>query len=371
MSTTPGRTVLADRHAARGARTAPFAGWELPLAFAGTLEEHAAVRADVGAFDVSHLGAVWVEGPGASAVVDATFTNDAARLGDGQGQYTLLCDGAGGIVDDLLVFRVGPTRWLAMPNAANAADVVAALETSAAAAGASARIGAPHGDRAIVAVQGPRALAVVGEVLATRGAGGSVDGLAYLGVREVEVDGDASCARVVVCRSGYTGERGAELVVPGALAPGLWDDLLEAGAAPCGLGARDTLRLEMGYPLHGDELSTAVRPAEAQLGWAVRPAGRTFPGRDALTDAAPPTRLLWGLLADGRRPARGGMTVLREGRVVGRTTSGTVSPTLGRGIALAFLEAPVGPGDRVEVDVRGQAVAHEVVRTPFVDRDPR
>jgi aminomethyltransferase len=361
------RTVLRDRHVAASARMADFAGWELPVSYEGTVIEHTAVREDAGVFDVSHLGVVWVTGEGADRVIDATFTNDPARLADGRGQYTLLCDDSGGIVDDLLVFRLSADRWLAMPNAANADLVVAALDRAGRHLAGAVDVGDAHGDRAVIAVQGPGALALVGPVLAANGAEGTADGLPYLGARVVGTDDGP----LVVCRSGYTGERGVELVVPGRLAGGLWDGLVAAGATPCGLGARDTLRLEMGYPLHGQDLSTAIGPAEAGLDWAVRTSGRSFPGRDAIAAAGAPTRLLRGLRTQGRRPAREGMAVTRGGRRVGTVTSGTFAPTLGHGIALALLEREVGPGERVEVDVRGQMVEHMVVRPPFVDRDPR
>jgi len=178
---------------------------------------------------------------------------------------------------------------------------------------------------------------------------------------------------VVLARTGYTGEPGVELVVPGAVAVGVWERLVGAGAVPCGLGARDTLRLEMGYPLHGNELSTATTPYEARLGWAVKLDRDAFRGSDALraAKAEGPHRRLWGLLVDGRRPARADMPVFRDGEPVGSLTSGTLSPTLGRPIALAYLDDPVGPGDRVEIDVRGRLTGAEVVRPPFLARAPK
>ena len=363
------RTVLHDRHRTAGARLAGFAGWELPLAFAGTVAEHHAVRSGAGVFDVSHLGTVRISGPGAAAVVDATFTNDPARLLDARGQYTLLCDAAGGIVDDLLVHRLGATRFLAVPNAANTDAVLRALEASRARLGLDARIERDAPDRALLAVQGPDALEVAAVVLGRLGAIDAVADLPYLGVREARLDG--ATAPVVVCRTGYTGERGVELIVPAGTAVAVWDGLVGAGAEPCGLGARDTLRMEMGYPLHGNELSTEVRPDEAGLGWAVRPDGRDFPGRDALLAVAPPARRAIGLVTRQRRPARRGMRVLVGDREVGTVTSGTFSPTLEHGIALALVEVGLDVGALVEVDVRGTPIRHELVQPPFVDRDPR
>ncbi|MEY3019381.1 MAG: glycine cleavage system aminomethyltransferase GcvT [Actinomycetota bacterium] len=364
-----GRTVLHQRHLDAGARFSDFAGWELPLSFEGTVAEHLAVRSGLGVFDVSHLGTVRIEGPSASAVVAATFTNDPARLVDGQGQYTLLCAPEGGIVDDLLVYRLAADRFLAVPNAANTDAVLSVLGAAVEGPGVDVRIQRDPPDRALIALQGPDALEVATRVLDRLGAGDVVTDLAYLGVRETLLAGTAE--PVVVCRSGYTGERGVELVVPAAGALVVWDALVDAGARPCGLGARDTLRLEMGYPLHGSELSVHVRPDEAGLSWAVRAEGRSFPGRDALQVAGPPARRAVGLVTEERRPARGGMRVLQGGREVGRVTSGTFSPTLGHGIALALVSAHVGVGAVVDVDVRGAMVVHEVVRPPFVDRDPR
>ena len=364
------RTALADRHVALGARMAPFAGWEMPLSYAGTLTEHAAVREDVGVFDVSHLGTVWVEGDDASALVDATFTNDSARLTDASGQYSLLCDERGGIVDDLLVYRLDGRRWLVVPNAANTPAVVAALIARARDRGlVDVEVRDESTAWAILAVQGPNALPLVDAILAGRAAAGSVVALPYLGVHEVTGASDAD--DLIVCRSGYTGERGVEVVLRAEDATALWDALLAGGAVPSGLGARDTLRLEMGYPLHGNDLSTSTRPDVAGLAWAVRCEGRSFPGRDVLADAAAPTRRLRGLTTTSRRPARAEQTVFVADRVVGTTTSGGFSPTLGHGIALAYLDADVAEGDEVDVDVRGERIAHRVVRPPFVDRDPR
>jgi aminomethyltransferase len=363
-------TALTDHHRAAGAKLAAFAGWSMPISFAGTLAEHRAVRAAVGAFDVSHLGTVWIEGPDAGAVVGATFTNDPARLTDGSSQYTLSCDEQGGVVDDLIVYRLAAERYVAVPNAANTAAVVAAL--IAAAHDRSAWVTDATTDWAVLAVQGPRSLATTDQVLAALGATGApATSTDPFDVTTIEVRG----ATILLCRTGYTGERGVELLVPGELAAPVWEALGSAGAVACGLGARDTLRLEMGYPLHGNELSTSRTPYEARLGWAVRLDRGEFRGREALATAkeAGPTQRLWGLVADGRRPARAGLTVRRPDtdEVVGTTTSGSLSPTLGVPIALAYLDADLEPGARVVLDVRGHPTAAEVVRPPFVTSDPR
>lgn len=357
-------TALTSRHEAAGARMAPFAGWAMPVEFAGTLAEHEAVRQAVGVFDVSHLGTVLVEGPRAAEVIGRSFTCDTTRVDVGASQYTLCCDERGGVIDDLIVYRLEEQRWMTVPNAANTAAVVARLHDVAAACGDGTALEDRSTDEAILAVQGPRALALASQVL-----GLDVAGVPYLGLHV----SDAEASRgVLVARTGYTGEPGCELVVPNRLAPGLWDQLVAGGAQPCGLGARDTLRLEMGYPLHGHELSLDVNPYEARMGWAVR-LDHEFVGRDALAAIreAGPQRRLWGLRVDGRRPLRQDLVVRRDGDQVGIVTSGSFSPTLQVGIGLAFLDDPVGPGDEVVVDVRGRDVEATVVRPPFVDRNPR
>lgn len=362
-------TPLTPLHEAAGARLAGFAGWAMPIRFAGTLAEHEAVRTGVGVFDVSHLGTVLVEGPGASAAVAASFTNDPSNLQDGTSQYTLCCDDDGGIVDDLIVYRLDERRWFAVPNAANTAAVVDALRASAAAGEAAVEVTDASTDWAVLAVQGPDALALVDRVLDERGATLRSTDVGYLGVAVTDLDG----AEVRLCRTGYTGEPGCELLVEAQAAAAVWTALVDAGATPCGLGARDTLRLEMGYPLHGNELSVDTTPFEARLGWAVKLERPAFRGSAALAAAkqAGPQRRLWGLVAEGKRPLREGARVLVDDEEVGMTTSGSVSPTLGRPIALAYLDAAIEPGATVQVDLRGTLVPAEVVRPPFVDRDPR
>ena len=357
-------TALTSRHEAAGARMAPFAGWAMPVEFAGTLSEHRAVRDGVGVFDVGHLGTVYVEGGQAADVIGHSFTCDAARVAVGDSQYTLCCDDQGGVVDDLIVYHLADDRWLTVPNAANTEAVVQRLRRVAEDLGGDVGVHDRSTEEAVVAIQGPRALALASEVL-----GLDVAAVPHLCLQVSTVD--ASRGAMVV-RTGYTGEPGCEVVAPNALAPTLWDALLDGGAVPCGLGARDTLRLEMGYPLHGHELTRQVNPYEARMGWAVK-LDHDFVGRDALVAARDrgPDRRLWGLRVDGRRPLRDGLAVRHDARDVGVVTSGSFSPTLQVGIGLAYLAAPLGPGDQVVVDVRGREVAAEVVRPPFVDRDPR
>ncbi|MFP5309392.1 MAG: glycine cleavage system aminomethyltransferase GcvT [Actinomycetes bacterium] len=354
-------TPLTALHRAAGARMAPFAGWDMPVEFSSTLAEHEAVRTDVGVFDVSHLGTVWIEGDGATATIAASFTNDPTGLGDGESQYTLCCDERGGIVDDLIVYRLAADRWMTVPNAANTPAVVARLASRAE---PGVEVTDASTTWAVLAVQGPRSLALVAEVL-------GVDPAAtpYLGVVEV----DTPHGPLVLCRTGYTGEVGCELVVPDTAAPAVWQALTGAGATPCGLAARDTLRTEMGYPLHGNDISTDTDPYAARLGWAVKLDRGGFVGHEALVaaKAAGPSRRLLALRTDGRRPPRPGMRVLRDGDEVGEVTSGTFSPTLKVGIGLAYLDVDVEPGEAVEVDVRGTGVPFEVARPPLVDADPR
>jgi aminomethyltransferase len=356
-------TPLRARHEELGARLAPFAGWRLPLQFSGTRAEHAAVREAVGVFDVSHLGTIWVTGPDAIAVLADAFTNDPWGLTDGDSQYTLCCTEDGGVVDDLIVARLASDRVLAMPNAANNGAVRATLEDAA--APRRAEVDDASTRWAVLAVQGPTSLALAERVL-----GLDVAGLGWTHVTTVEDEGHD----LVVSRTGYTGEPGCEVIAPAAAAVGLWDRLLGAGATPCGLGARDTLRLEMGYPLHGHELAPDRSPFEARMGWAVRlDRDGSPPGAAALRAARErgPSRRVWALKGESRRPPRDGMAVSLGGEAVGTVTSGGFSPTLDVAIGLALLDDPVGPGDRVEVDLRGTPTPFEVLRPPLVDRDPR
>jgi aminomethyltransferase len=344
---------------------ADFSGWSMPIEYAGggVLAEHTAVRTAVGLFDVSHLGTVTVRGQDAAGFLDRCLTNDLGRIAPGQAQYTLCCvpDGeerAGGVVDDLIVYLHGADHVLLVPNAANAAEVLRRLDAEAP---ASVTIEDRHADVAVLAVQGPRSP----QVLEAAGLPAELPYMSFtLGTGEV-----------TVCRTGYTGEHGYELLVGVDGAGELWDRLLAAGEAagirPCGLGARDTLRTEMGYPLHGHELSPDVTPNQARAGWAVGWRKPRFWGRQALTSEkeAGPRRLLWGLRATGRGIPRPGMAVMGgDGARLGEVTSGTFSPTLRTGIALALLDtaAGVGEGEAVDVDVRGRPQPAVVVTPPFV-----
>ena len=357
---------LHQQHVRAGAKFAPFGGWSMPLEYAGAgvLAEHMAVRTAVGLFDVSHLGKVRVSGPGAAAFVNSCLTADLGKIVPGQAQYTLICDERGGVVDDLIAYLVSPEMVFLIPNASNSAEVVRLL---AAAAPPAVSVLDEHDDHAVLAVQGPNADTVLSGA-------GLPAGHPYMSFRRTENSG----APVIVCRTGYTGERGYELVAPAAAAPALWESLIEAGQPyglqPAGLGARDTLRTEMGYPLHGQDLSAEVTPVQARLGWAVGWKKETFFGAAALRaeKEAGPARLLRGLRAAGRGIPRPGMVVRdTAGTEVGVVTSGTFSPTLKTGIGLALLRPDLVEDAVVTVDVRTRREEFVVTRPPFVSAGVR
>ncbi|ABK64607.1 glycine cleavage system aminomethyltransferase GcvT [Mycobacterium avium] len=351
---------LEDRHRDLGASFAEFGGWLMPVSYAGTVSEHNATRNAVGLFDVSHLGKALVRGTGAARFVNSALTNDLNRIGPGKAQYTLCCNESGGVIDDLIAYYVDDDEIFLVPNAANTAAVVEALQG---AAPAGVTVSNLHRSYAVLAVQGPRSA----DVLAELGLPSDMDYMAYADTSFRQVP-------VRVCRTGYTGEHGYELLPPWESAGVVFDALAaavsQAGGQPAGLGARDTLRTEMGYPLHGHELSPDISPLQARCGWAIGWKKEAFFGRDALLaeKEAGPRRLLRGLRMVGRGVLRAGLTVLVGDTPVGVTTSGTFSPTLQAGIALALIDtdADVRDGQKVTVDVRGRAATCEVVRPPFV-----
>ena len=363
-------SALHDRHVALGAKMADFGGWEMPIEYSasggGVLKEHAAVRESVGIFDVSHLGKAVVRGPGARAFVNATLSNDLDRIGPGQAQYTLCCDPSGGVVDDLIAYLVDDDHVFLVPNAANTAEVVVRLQ---AAAPAGIEVLGQHRDYGVLAVQGPRSQ----EVLAAVGLPAALDYMAY-------ADAEWSGQPARICRTGYTGEHGYELLPAWDVVAPLWDALVEVaagvGGMPAGLGARDTLRTEMGYPLHGQDLSLQISPLQARSGWAVGWRKDAFWGRDALVAEKErgPQRTLRGLLSLDRGIPRAHMSVLdAAGATVGEVTSGTFSPSLRVGIGLALIgtDAGVQDGDELAIDVRGRRSAVRVVKPPFVESHVR
>ncbi len=353
---------LDARHRALGARMVPFGGWEMPIQYTGVLEEHRACREGAVVFDVSHLGSVHVRGAGAFATLQWALTNDLDRIGPGRAQYTHLLDADDAhVVDDIIVWWTVPGDFLVMPNASNTAPLVDALGEAALFHGAGeCEIDDVTATRVILAVQGPDArgrLATVSPELAA---------VERFAVAPFDFDGE----RGWVAGTGYTGEDGVELHVPVAAAEQWWDRLVDAGITPAGLGARDTLRLEAGLPLHGHELGAGITPLQAGLGWVVRFDKGDFRGKgplEAERDRGVDRRLR-GLATEGRQIPREGHPVSRDGVVVGEVTSGNFSPTLGHGIALAFLPPDTADGDTVVVDVRGRAVPAVVTKLPFVRR---
>ncbi|HEY5821026.1 MAG TPA: glycine cleavage system aminomethyltransferase GcvT [Propionibacteriaceae bacterium] len=355
------RSPLHARHVTAGAKFAEFGGWSMPLEYAGggVLAEHAAVRNAVGLFDVSHLGKAVVSGPGAAGFVNRCLSADLGKIAPGQAQYTLICNEDGGVLDDLIAYLISPEQVFLIPNAANCAAVVARL---AAAAPADVTVTDLHLGFAVLAIQGTHS----DEVLAGAGFPVAHD---YMSFAIAERAG----AAITVCRTGYTGERGYELVVPVEAALEVWDAVVAAGEPyglqPAGLGARDTLRTEMGYPLHGQDISPSISPLQARLGWAVGWSKETFFGAAALREEkqAGPVRLLRGLKAVGRGIPRPGMVVRNAaGDEVGVVTSGTFSPTLKTGIALALVERSLGFDDRVSVDIRTRQEPFVITKPPFV-----
>jgi aminomethyltransferase len=338
-----------------------FGGWEMPIQYTGVLEEHRACREDAVAFDVSHLGTVECRGPGAFDALQWAFTNDLHRIEPGRAQYThLLGPADASVVDDIIVWWVEPDRFFVMPNASNTARVFDALHEGQERGSTPFDAEDVTRTRAVIAVQGPQARARVGAVLP---AATEVERFAV-----ATMPGLAGDAPVVVAGTGYTGEDGVEVHVGAADAPALWDALLATGLTPAGLGARDTLRLEAGLVLHGHELGPGITPLQANLGWVVRWDKGEFRGRAALEAERErgPARVLRGLTVEGRQPPRAGASVLVDGAVVGEVTSGNFAPSLGHGIALAFLPPTIEPGATVTVDLRGRELVARVVKPPFV-----
>lgn len=339
------RTPLFERHVAAGARIVPFAGWEMPVSYAGVIGEHRAVRASAGVFDVSHMGQLHVEGPTAPELLQSLLTNDLARLGDGEAQYTLLTNERGGIVDDLIVYRMDAYHYLLVVNAGNTAAAYAWVKEREL-RGSEVRDASE--EYALLAVQGPIAV----EMLGLPAASAFTHAMA-------EVDG----IEVLVCYTGYTGERGVELMCPAEDATALWDAVVARGAVPCGLGSRDTLRLEMCYPLHGNDITQETDPISAGLGWACA-LDKEFTGVDVLrrVEESGPASKLVGFVMEEKAIPRQGMPVVGGGEV----TSGTYSPSLDIGIGLAYVPAGnAAPDTALAVDVRGRERRGRIVTKPI------
>jgi len=340
---------------------ADFGGWLMPIEYpgAGVLAEHTAVRERVGLFDVSHLGKASVKGEGALEFLNSMFTNDLSRIVDSKAQYTLLCNPDGGVVDDLIAYRNSDSDFFLIPNASNTTDVVRVLKENSPDAIAVTNL---HESFAVLALQGPRAV----DVVKSFGIDPTMD---YMAFAHVSI---ASCD-VILCRTGYTGEHGYELVPTWNDAPVVWDALVAAmkpfDGAICGLGARDTLRTEMGYPLHGHELSLKISPVQASAGWAIGWKKESFRGFDVLKSQreAGLVRTLKALKSNDRGIPRAGMAIKNaEGAEIGIVTSGTFSPSLKVGIALALIEPQYAVGDVVTIDVRGRESSATINSLPFM-----
>ena len=354
------RTPLRDVHVAAGAKMVPFGGWDMPVQYTGIIDEHRTVRSAVGLFDISHMGEFEVRGPDALAAVQRLCTNDASVLRDGQVQYAALCYPEGGIVDDLTVYRLAADHYMLVVNASNIEKDWAWVTSHSEGRAQWENV---SDATALLAVQGPRA-----EGLVARLADRDVTGIDYYHF----VQGSLAGVAGVISRTGYTGEDGFELYVPAAGAEKLWNALLEAGRAdgikPIGLGARDTLRLEMKYALYGNDIDQTTNPLEAGLGWVVKPAKGDFIGRgaiEAMRGAGVPRKLIGFEMAERAVP-RHGYRVLAEGRPVGVVTSGSFGPSVERSIGMAYVATPHSAvGTALTVEIRGAQHAARVVKTPF------
>jgi aminomethyltransferase len=355
------RTPLYEAHLEAGARMVEFAGWDMPVQYKGVLEEHAAVREGVGIFDVSHMGEVTIDGPRALERAQRLVTNDLSKCQDGQAQYSALCNERGGVIDDIIVYRFSPSRLFICVNASGREKD---FEWMKAHASEGARVEQHSDDWAQIAIQGPKAPALVDALCEPR-----VLDLRYYHFRQATVAGIPGC---IVARTGYTGEDGFEVFVPPAGARKLWSALVERNAVPCGLGARDSLRLEVAYRLYGNDMDEEHTPLEAGLGWIVKldkPGG--FIGSDALIRQKKEglRRKLVGFKLTGKGIARHGYPVLSQGARVGEVTSGTQSPVLKESIGLAYVPVALSKeGSIFEVEIRGKPVPAAAVKTPFVEK---
>jgi glycine cleavage system T protein (aminomethyltransferase) len=353
------RTPLYDWHVAHGARMVDFAGWDMPIQYTSIIEEHQTVRTGAGLFDISHMGRLSFAGPDTLALIELVFTNNAATMNDLQVRYGLVCNEQGGIRDDVLVYR-WPYGYAMVVNASNREKIVDWLARHK--GSRHVEVNDQTFDTCMIAVQGPKAVAMCRGLTEA-----DPSALSYYYATPTRYK-DRPC---VVSRTGYTGEDGLEFMVAKDQGVQLWEELLARGAKPCGLGARDTLRLEAAMPLYGHELSEEIDPLQAGLSWAVKLDKGEFIGREALLrrrdDASLRRRV--GLELQGKRIAREGAVVTAGGKEVGRVTSGTFAPTLSKALAMAYLDAAfTKPGTECAVDVRGKAEPARVVPLPFYRR---
>jgi aminomethyltransferase len=361
------KTPLYEEHRRLGARLVPFAGWEMPVQFAGISAEHHAVRQRAGLFDVSHMGELELSGAGAATLVNRLVTNDLDRVADGQAMYTVCCNQQGGILDDLLVYKRTNSDILVVCNASNRDKIVPHFQNAASSA---VQVRDTTFQTALLALQGPRALEVL--VRAEPELAGIDRSLGSFRLRSAKIGG----IDTTIARTGYTGEDGVEIFCPWDAAPALWRALLDAGRPveifPVGLGARDTLRLEARLSLYGSDIDETTNPIESGLGWTVKLDKPDFVGKHALEQIKQqgPRRRLAGFEMTGRGIARHGYPLLdATGRVVGVCTSGAPSPTLGKNIGLGYLPTALAePSSEILVDCRGKSVPARIVKTPFYKR---
>jgi aminomethyltransferase len=355
------RTPLYDWHVANGGRLVDFAGWDMPVQYTTITQEHEAVRHAAGLFDISHMGRLSIEGGDAWALLQRVSTNDVATMKDGQIRYGLICNEAGGILDDVLVYWIAP-HWTMVVNASNREKILAWLDNHK--EGLNARVIDRTAEWGMVAIQGPRAAAITAQLLP------DPEQLKYYTGKVVPIPAGSF---TMVSRTGYTGEDGFEIIVRSEHLPKLVERMMSLPDAPrpCGLGARDTLRLEAAMPLYGHELTEEIDPLQAGLAWAVKLDKGDFIGRDAIVKRSkdPALRRRVGLELDGKRIARESARVLADGPEVGKVTSGTFSPTLSKSIAMAYVEPErTGIGTQLEIDIRGKVEKARVVEMPFYRR---
>ncbi|MBC3185181.1 glycine cleavage system aminomethyltransferase GcvT [Corynebacterium sp. zg-331] len=363
------RSPLHAEHEVLGASFTPFGQWSMPLKYGKELDEHRAVRTSAGLFDLSHMGEVRVTGPQAAEFLDYALVSQLSALAVGRAKYSMIVRPDGGILDDLITYRLGDDEFLVVPNASNTDTVVAALHERA--EDFDVTLADESTQTALIAVQGPQAEEIVRTLLAQQDHE-TLHALKYYAAFSTEV---AGIPNVLVARTGYTGEDGFELFTPNATASTLWAAAVEAGRPhdlrPAGLAARDSLRLEAAMPLYGNELSVNITPIDAGLGVLIsKKKSGDFVGREALSTVEQPVRILVGLASEGKRAARAGAAVLSpEGSEIGVVTSGQPSPTLGHPIALAYVDRTLAtPGAELTVDIRGKHYPFHVVETPFYRR---
>lgn len=368
----PRSSPLHDRHEALGASFTDFGGWNMPVRYSSDLAEHRAVREAAGLFDISHMAEFWVHDGEAAEFLDYVLAGRVSAMKLGKAKYSLVLAESGGIVDDVIVYRTGEKYYLVIANASNRDAVAAAFAQARGTwtGGALPEVDDVTDRVALVALQGPRARGILESVPAIEILSTPLDELGYYAFTEGTFDGDS----LFIARTGYTGEDGYELLVPIERAGDLWDALLDAGTpaglVPCGLAARDTLRLEAGMPLYGHELSRDVTPAQAGLGRVVAADKPVFVGKDGLASVAADAPVLVGLVSEGKRAGRAGYTVLHGDDVVGEITSGALSPTLGHPVAMAYVSpAAAEPGTTLTIDVRGTRIPATVTALPFYRRN--